>query len=184
MQIDLLAELRSAVARVRQPHLDRLVALGIAPTTIAAMGMSCIPFGICKITELPGGLYEPSPGEGCDWLIQGVYEEGAIVDLLAWRTSEPTDWRWRLGNGWALNADALLPSFDNPPLVVHDTLLDWWRSDCDGLVILNWASLEVRRLIMCDTIDARPATGRRIIKCLSRPLRLPRIIERRHLRVA
>ena len=183
MRTDLLAELRSAVARVEQRHLDRLQALGVEPPTIAAMGMAAPPFGVVRAVEMGNGLYEP--GEGPEHVALPVHADGALIDLVAFRTDRPSRWLLRSGIGWALGSDqARIPDWDHEPLPVWRNPLNWLIAAGTGLCILDWDAPELRNLLLVEAIEADRDIGRRLLDILSRPARLPRLVSRRAVRNA
>lgn len=144
-------EFASAVDRVRQPHLDRLRSLGVAPATVAAIGERHPSFGILTATAGANGLYEP--GEGPLFVAQPVYEAGLLVDLVAWRSTRPDRWWLRTGLGWLLNGDACLyGGWDGHELTLAGTPLDWLRSGARGAVVLDWESPELYQLRGFETI--------------------------------
>lgn len=176
--IDLEAELEAATANVRQPHLDRLRALGVAPGAIANIGAVHPPFGVVEAIAEPNGLYQP--GDGDLHVINPVYEGGALIDLVAWRSDHPARWYLRTGLGWMLNADACLyGGWDGHLLTLRSSPLDWLRGaengprDAGG-VILDWDAPELPSLRCFQRIDCADqwllATLRR---ALSKPQRLP-----------
>lgn len=139
--IGLDEEMWVAVGNVRQVHLDRIEALGVSRWTIASLGAVQPPLGIQRVRWLPEGLYEPDPdGEAaailpvCQWNALGLV---GVVDLIAWKTGMPSDWRWRVGHGWALG-DHLLD--DDLPVPVVATPLDWLKAGGDALCILDWSA--------------------------------------------
>jgi hypothetical protein len=139
--IDLDQEMWLAVGNVRQGHLDRIEALGVSKGAIAALGAVQPPLGVQRILWLPDGLYEPDPGGEaaailpvCEMNAFGLVE---VVDLVAWKTGEPSCWSWRIGQGWALG-DFLLD--DDLPVPVVATPLDWLKAAGDSLCILDWSA--------------------------------------------
>lgn len=182
-QIDLLVELQAAVARVRQPHLDRLQTLGVGGRTIAMMGHYFPPLGVVSAMETGNGLYEA--GEGTECVVMPVHADGALVDLVAFRTDRPSRWLLRTGIGWALGSDQVcVPDWDNEPLPIWRTPLDWLIAAGTGLCILDWDAPELRDLLLVEAIEADRDIGRRLLDILSRPARLPRLVSRRAVRNA
>ncbi len=179
MRNELGAELSSAVCRVNKTHIDWLLGLGVAKTAIARIGAVQPPFGIAQVEFLKGSFWQPCDGGGgVGAMIQPVYEGGSLVDLIAWRSLKPSDWHWRLGEAWALGADAAdgTPWHGFASLVVHATPLAWLASGGDGLVILNWSSPEVRRLNLFDELVCSDnLVADRLERLLSRPARVPRV---------
>src|SRR5690554_3957918 len=100
-QHQLINEIESACDNVRNAHLDRLQSLGVTSTTIATLGAVQVPFGVMGCDYLGGNLYQP--GGDVPHIVQPIYDDGALIDLIAWRTAEPQKWLWRTGAAWALN---------------------------------------------------------------------------------
>ncbi|PJG48323.1 hypothetical protein CAF53_08780 [Sphingobium sp. LB126] len=183
MRTDLSSELQSAAARVEQRHLDRLIALGISGGTIAEMGLRGPPFGMVRGVDVGAGLYEPGDGPEC--VVIPVHAEGTLIDLVAFRTDQPTRWRLRTGLGWALGADQIyVPSWDNEPLQLWRSPLDWLRNDGVGITVLDWDAPELRDLLMVESIAADNDVGNRLLDILARPTRLPKLIVRKAVRHA
>lgn len=184
---DLKAEFEAAVDRVRQSHLDRLQALNVTPAAIAHLNLSGPAFGVVNADPDRDGLYQP--GEGPLHLVMPVHEGGGLVDLVAWRSDDPTRWWLRTGLGWLLNADACIASrWDGDHLTLHATPLDWLRAGEGGAweaggVVLDFDAPDLRALRCFDTItcatDWLAATLRR---SLAKPARMPTIsiMEARH----
>lgn len=165
----------AAVADVRQPHLDRMVSVGIAPATIARVGSAHPPFGVLCGQVEASGLF--LPGDGQPHVVQPVIEHGALIDLVAWRVSTPARWGLVTGLGWLLNADWCFASrWDGERLPLHPSPLAWWQSGAEGGCVLDWDSPDLCWLRGFDPIDCSDdmlaATLRR---ALSKPVRLPRI---------
>ena len=173
---DLAAELEAAAGRVTQAHLDRLAALGIAPATIAGLGRHAISFGVAHIVGIEPGLY--APGDGAPHIVQPVFENWALVDLVAWQTTAPDRWLRRTGAGWALNADNadFIDRFGGPPVLLHATPLDWLRAGATGTVILDWSSPRIERLRWHEEVCCATAALAETLRCrLTEALRLPDI---------
>src|SRR5688572_15498032 len=94
---DIRAEAEAAIARVRQPHIDRLLALGVPREALATLGARQIPFGVCKVERIERGLYQP--GDGPLHVLSPVYAAGDVIDIVAWRSDQPMNWAWRTGLG-------------------------------------------------------------------------------------
>lgn len=185
----LVAEWQAAVASVRQPHLDRLRALGVSASAIATLNLSHPAFCVTEAIGEPNGLYQP--GGGALHVVSPVIESGALVDLVTWRSDQPERWYLRTGVGWLLNADACLTSrWDGHQLSLRATPLDWLRRGARGAwdaggVVLDWDAPDLSQLrcfdeITCDT-DWLAVTLRR---ALSRPSRLPAIVSAEARRAA
>ena len=180
--IDLHAEMGAAAARVRQEHLDRMLSLGVSGPAIATLGAVQIVFGISPATPEPSYFYQP--GDGPAHVIMPVQEEGELIDLVAWRSTNPARWLWRTGLGWALGTDYLLPRWDDGPVHLYATPLDWLAAAGEGMCILDWSAPEIRELAALDTIEADEMIGRKLLAILSKPARLPRVTYRKAARYA
>lgn len=162
--IGLSDEMFAAAGRIRQAHLDRIRALGVAPRTIAMMGRNFPPIGVVDAKAENNGLFQP--GDGPSHMCQPVFQGGTLVDIVAWRTLQPDRWWLRTGNGWALHADDLLmvERWSAAAPLLHASPLAWLRSEAVGSVILDWSAPEIaqlrnHRVIACsdrtvaDTLD-------------------------------
>ena len=167
-------EMDRAFTSVKQPHLDALRNLGIAPATIARLGVEQAPFGVLSGTIDPDSLFVP--GDGPARVIQPIMSGGVIIDLVAWRTLQPDAWSLRVGTGWCLGEDNL---FGDPakPVLMSATPLDWLRNGATGFCVLDWASPQIGVLRNVERIAAdRPELGKLLLHKLSRPERLPRLV--------
>lgn len=187
MDVDVRAELDSAAARVRQPHLNRLRALGVSIDTIAEMGAT-FPIGIGEAEDAGNGLYQP--GEGALHMILPIVEDGELVDLCAFRSNIPDRWLLRKGLGFALgledglspwlwyqpaDPEAKPPRFQvGKPLHIFSNPLEWLRAGRDGVCVLDWSAPEIRRLNGFERLTVSDATTARLLRAsLSRPVRIP-----------
>ena len=171
---ELSREIEGACSRVKQAHLDRIRALGVTSTTIATLGAVQAPFGVMDCEGIGGGIYQP--GGDCPHIIQPVYHDGVIIDIVAWRTTEPQNWLWRTGAAWALNTDAIASnSWQDKPLAIDATPLDWLRNGATGLCILNWDAPELRQLLRIKSITAEPHIARQLRGALMKPAYFPNI---------
>jgi len=178
--IDLGGEMQTAVARVEQRHLDWIMGNGASAMAIASLGATQEPFGIGCLEFVGTDYWQPHSGPAAiGAVIQPVYDGGDIIDLIAWRSLKPLDWRWRVGEGWALGTDCLQGSawlgFNS--ITVHATPLAWLVAGGEGLTILNWTSSSLYQLSQFDEIvcsDGKVAA--RLNNILSRPARVPSII--------
>ena len=181
---DIHAEAEAATFRVRKPHLDRLLALGVPARAIAELGARQIPFGVAHVERIERGLYQP--GEGPLHVLSPVYADGEVIDIVAWRSDAPANWAWRTGLGWALGTDELPQLREywpgDPPLQLHATPLDWLRAGGTGMCILDWEADELESLRGLNAIEADEWIAMRLHKTLSKPRRLPTIIKRKAVR--
>jgi hypothetical protein len=178
---DLEAELFSGADRVRQPHLDRLGALGVTPAAVAALNRDWPAFGVVEAEVGTDGLF--TPGGGLVHIVMPVVDGGALIDLVAWRSDNPLRWWLRTGLGWLLNADPCLASrWDAQHLTLHSSPLDWLRA-CDqgaweaGGVVLDFDAPDLAALRNYDTIVCSDERVTALLKrTLAKPSRLPAIL--------
>lgn len=179
---DLEAEMASAAARVRQEHMDRLISLGVPGSAIARLGAIQPVFGISAALPERSHIYQP--GDGPPHVVMPVMDVGSMIDLIAWRTTQPARWLWRKGLGWALGTDWLLPRWDDGPVRLFATPLEWLAGAGQGICILDWNAPEIREMAMLEAIEADELIGRRLLAVLSKPVRLPRMVYRKAVRRA
>jgi len=184
---DLLAEMGSAARDVRQVHLDRLRGLGVPISWLAdafwhepypeiGLGPAPLPpFGVSCCESVGGGLYQP--GEGPLHVLLPVVEDGALVDLCAFRSADPGNWLLRVGNGWALGMDLGLSPHLWGPVHVFSDPLDWLRGCGEGVAVLDWDSPEIRRQLdaVPEVVCSTPAVASVLTRALTRPVRIPKI---------
>jgi hypothetical protein len=188
--IDLEAEMSAAGRAVRQPHLDRLRALGVSNATMAAAGEAHWPFGVAHAEPAGDGLFQP--GVGALHVLLPVLEDGALVDVVAFRPASPHDWLLRTGNAFALglqrglgwwtwhspaDPDAVPPRHQvGRPVHLYSHPLDWLRGGCDGLAILDWDSPDIIQLNVLEQVTvSEPHIARLLTAALTRPARVPHI---------
>jgi hypothetical protein len=190
MSVNFLAELKQAAFAVRQAHLDRLRSLGISVAWLADCPV--FPFGIADCEPSGAGLYQPNPGAGAPHLILPVLENGALVDLVAFRSAYPDSWLLRTGNGFALGLEqgmepwmwyapadlsAKPPKHQvGKPTHIFSNPLDWLQGQGDGLCVLDWGSPEFYRLDALRAVTVTDnETAKLLTDALARPARLPAI---------
>ncbi len=183
--VDLESEVRGAVARVRDQHLAALINAGVPAAAIAELGAKQAPFGVGRVDFQRGRIYEPS-GEphAIGALIVPVYEDAILVDLIALRLLQPSLWKWRVGEAWALGADEIQrgTSWDGfTEVELHATPIEWLAAAGKGGCILNWAdTTRIRALSSFDRVIATdPRVIDRLEAILNRPARKPQIIVNR-----
>ena len=179
--IDFANEWVAATAAVRQAHLDALAAVGVTGRAIVAAGL----FGVAPATFGPsprGGFpgYWDLQADGRPAVVLPVLEGGALVDLVAWRTSAPEDWRLRTGHGLVLGRDAMLEAeVAGGSLRVFATPLEWLRAECKGAVVLDWTPAHVRQAF--PFFDRFLVSSKALGKRLDKAMRVPK---RYRIRVA
>ena len=179
---NLEAEMSAAASRVQQQHIDRLLALGVPGASLAELGASQPLFGISPALPEQSHFYQPSDGPA--HIVMPVMDMGDMIDLIAWRSTNPARWFWRTGLGWALGTDWLLPRWDDEPVRLFATPLDWLAGAGKGMCVLDWSAPEIREMAALEAIEADDMIGRKLLAILSKPVRLPRIVYRREARRA
>ncbi|NQV94379.1 MAG: hypothetical protein HQ482_04490 [Sphingomonadales bacterium] len=174
---ELSSEIELAVKAVQNRHLGRIKALGVDSSTIARLGAIQPPFGVMDCDDVGGGIFQP--GGDKTYIVQPVFDSDTMIDIVAWRTTEPQKWLWRTGAAWALNTDTIAAnSWQDEPLVIDATPLDWLRGGATGLCILNWDAPEIRTLLRVQSISAEALIARQLRGVLMKPLYFPEISAR------
>ena len=176
---DLSAAMFAAAGRVNQAALDHIEALGVSREAFAlltpVLNWPCV--GVLNAEPAGKGLF--AIGDGAPHVVQPVVTGGAIIDLCAWRSTHPDDWRLLRGVGWLLGADAVDYASEWPqdgPIAMHRRPLDWMAAGGDGFCVLDWSAPEIRTLAHLDAIDFPDAELRdALFAVLSKPPRLPRV---------
>lgn len=177
--MNLSSEFADACHAVCNAHLNRLRDLGVLPATIASYPER---FGLMGFGVLHGAINEHGyflPGSGPTHIVQPVSEGGNLVDMVAWRSTQPYRWGLLSGTGWALGADNLanFGTWANY-VVLHDSPLDWLRADCEGGCVIDWDAPEVEQLADWARIDASPRVANVLRPRLERPRQYPEIISK------
>ena len=95
-------------------------------------------FGVSRVRTYQDGSYEPAE-DGVGAIIIGVIEYDELVDLLAFRTTDPSRWWLRLGLAVYLGEEKVdYAAFMGTSLRLFSTPLSWLRAGCTGSVILDW----------------------------------------------
>lgn len=181
--IDLAAELQAATSNIRQPHIDRLVALGVSGRALATLGSLQLPFGALRVSVGPRGLFWPDP-DGLPAIVVpvieyvGPFRVPEAIDMIAFRTTDPARWWWRTGHGAMLGADLLRDPWPVGPLFVVSTPLAWIAAGGAAVCVLDWDCPDTELFplrhqpeLVCES----PRLAARLSRRLSRPQRLPRI---------
>lgn len=180
---ELSHEVELAVKAVQNRHLGRLQSLGVNAATIARLGALQPPFGVMHCENIGGGIFQP--GGDRTYIVQPVFDGDVLIDIVAWHTTQPQKWLWRTGAAWALNVDAIAKnSWQDEPLAVDATPLDWLRNGADGLCILNWDSPEIRTLLRVPSIVAEMSIFGQLRASLMKPLYFPTISVRAEVKYA
>lgn len=175
---DLEADTLAACANVRQPHIDRILALGVSPAALASLGTRQLPFGAMPIDTDDAGRWWPD-ADGFPAMVVPVRERGEDIDIVAFRTGAPARWWWRIGCAAMLGADLLdLTFLPGDRLHVVSTPIGWIAAAGEAVCILDWgcpdlelSPLRDRGELVCDS----PMLAARLRKRLAQPLRFPTI---------
>jgi hypothetical protein len=176
--MSLLDDCNRAMSNVRQAHIDHVLALGVSPEAIAGLGTRQMPFGVERIGTDDAGRWWPDP-EGKPAVVVPVIEWGELIDIVAFRSSQPARWWWRVGCGSILGADVMERSvWPGDKLLVVGTPLAWIAAEGQACCILDWglpdcevAPLRDQNELVCDTAILAARLRRR----LSQPRRVPPI---------
>ena len=181
IEVDLSVEMAAAWPQVKQEHLDSTQSSGVTSTALANVGKVQESFGIANVEFLAGNLYRPAIDlMSAAAMIQPVYDNGEVIDLIAWTAFKPHDWYWRTGNGWALGIDAIScggTKSDFKSIMIHTTPLKWLAAGGEGITILNWNAPEIQSLSAFDQLicfDHIVSTS--VAKILAQPFPVPQIV--------
>ena len=164
-------------------HFKMLESLGVDRGFACDLWRNGYGFGVQHCRDAGGGFYEPD--EGPLHLILPVYEDGALVDLCAFRSANPDGWLLRTGNGWAQGLERGLEPHSWEPALLWSTPLDWLRAGGRGLCVLDWGAGEVRLLRELPAIICQnPILESRLRSALSKPPRLPTISSQKGVALA
>lgn len=175
---NLSAEMVDASRSLSLLHLKRLEALGVPWSYVCDLsGEGAL--GVLLAKEGEDETFYPH-ADGLPHLILPVVENGALVDLLAFRSSDPGRWFLRCGLGTALGLEGGLEPFawllPHEAVPVHKTPLDWLKAGRVGLCVVDWSTPDLGQLcsiphLACsDDLLAAWLTA-----ALTRPTHLPKI---------
>lgn len=142
---DLAAEFYAAFENVHGGIAERMRFLGIPVDEDRPR------VGVARVVTREDGTFEPHPDGALHLIIaEGIPEPNLgwreIVDLIALRTDDPTQWWLRRDIVDLLGSDEIdRAAFAGLPLVLLPSPLDWLRAGCVGAVIVNW-SLDPRSI--------------------------------------
>ena len=176
MRPDLDQELAVAGAATTLLHFKHLVALGVPRATLAAQRVDSWGWGVVNAIDVGDGLY--CPGDGPLHLVLPVWDDGELIDLVAFRSGNSADWHLRTGLGLALGLERGWEGYhwdDEVELTL--TPLDWLRNGAAGLCIVDWDAPDISMLaslprIACPTWES----AAQLRRALTRPQPLPPII--------
>ena len=172
---DLETELTDAGAASTLLHFKHLVGLGVPRETIASLRRDNWGWGVVKAADVGEGLY--SPGDGLLHLLLPVFNDGDLIDLVAFRSGKAADWKLRTGLGFALGLERGWECHHwRDEVELSLTPLDWLRNGADSLCILDWDAPDITMLaslprIACPNREAAAQLSR----ALTRPQTLPPI---------
>lgn len=175
MTVDLTAELRSAGRASTLLHFMQLVGLGVPRATVAELRREDWGWGITRAFDVGDGLY--CPGDGPLHLVLPVFDDGDLIDLVAFRSGNPVNWKLRTGLGLALGLErGWEPYHWQDQVTLSLTPLDWLRNGGKGLCIVDWDAPDITMLaslprIVCPTRES----ASQLRQALTRPQPLPPI---------
>lgn len=183
-RLDLQREMSAARNSIRVIHLRALERLGVERGLFCDMAASEFGLGVAFVTAGDEGLYHPGGDEL--HLILPIVEDGALVDLCAFRSADPTRWLLRSGLGWALGLDRGLERhtwlLDGEAVALAMSPLEWLRQGATGLCVTDWSAPEVTYLrgvprLVCSTDKLASHLRAALIK----PVNIPEILVRESL---
>jgi len=184
---DLCAEMHAACEQVSSLHLRRLRSLGVSWETIGSLGAAHLGLGVVQAVEHPSekGLY-CLDADGPPMICLPVYDSGDLIDLVAFRSSDPDNWLLRTGLGWCLGLERGLEAHTwGDPVHLARTPLEWIQGGAEGLALLDWSAPEVHYLTGVPHLVCSDATQAGMLrKALSRPVRFPTISIQQEARLA
>lgn len=139
IDIDLPAELVAALDGRTESVVDWLHQHGVADSTMHEWPG---PVGVSLIeVSTKSGTYQPTE-HGEPAIVHPVHDDGPysdIIDVVAWRPSEPARWWLRTGAAIMLGEHAVRHAYVyERPLSIHRTPLRWLAAYGNGAVILDW----------------------------------------------
>ena len=174
--INLSNEMRAAGRASTLLHFKHLLGLGVPRATVAELRRDDWGWGVANAVDVGDGLY--CPGDGPLHLVLPVWDDGELIDLVAFRSGNPGDWKLRTGQGLALGLEHGWERHhwdDEVQLTL--TPLDWLRNGAAGLCIVDWDAPDISMLaslprIICPTRES----AAQLRQALTRPQPLPPII--------
>lgn len=164
---ELTAEMELYTAQIDQLALEHLFQMGLTSSALASVGQTIPPIGLLGLQQ--------------KFFVQPVLSGGDIVDLIAWHAMDPWLCWSRTGLTCFLGEDSLQYRDPAEHLILHCTPFEWLCGGGAGICILKWESPCVRRLLSVEVIEAaHPLLGKRLLRSLSIPPRLPKFVCSRH----
>jgi hypothetical protein len=187
---ELAREMRNASAAMTRADIRELAGHGVNPLDIEGAGL----VGIARISLTRDcGLYEldetgalafitpvlvedpRTPESRCP---EGFVRFGNLVDLLSWDPQAPGQWALRTGAATWLGC--VPPQYLDPePIRAWRGVLNWFRADCTGIVVLNPDPAITYSLLMsfpAGLVVEDEAHARDLQQILERPWPVPPII--------
>ena len=107
----------------------------------ATAEVACGGVFICPVVAVPPRSFKIVEDGSEAVVVEALAEDGVtILDLVTWRPSQPDRWRTLLGVAPALGMAAAVNAgtyFDDLPLQLFRTPLEWLQARCDGAVLLD-----------------------------------------------
>jgi hypothetical protein len=188
---ELEAERRQSLANFRREHMDELIRCGVPVSLIAdhlMVGVELIGLTAdgCYYPDADGELAFVSPIR-CQYPVTPQPTDpwsfvrcGDLIDLLAWDPAAD-DWALRTGNAAWLGCSEVqdYPELVKPgPTRLWRTPREWFRFNCNGLVILSPHRGERYRILsqLHGDIEVEDAAHKRLMdKILKHPWPAPRV---------
>lgn len=187
---DLIAEMSAAVGTRTEGDTEELAQHGVPLWAVCLWQL----VGVARISRVvDADVYEPDPRSGA-WVFltpvlvqdpanpesqspEAYVRLGSIIDIVAWDPQTPRRWARRAGLADWLGL--VEPQYLDPePTRIWRSVLNWFRADCSGLVVLNQNPIATYSLLMGfqGGIDAEdPAHAAELKRALERPWPIPRI---------
>jgi hypothetical protein len=135
--INLIAEYVAAVENMTAADLESLEANGCRPEIASGLLLDLPPIGKLRATIYRDGSWQPSD-LGRPHYICAVLD-GDLIDLIAWKPSNPSMTFSRTGVSSLLNPEAVFQAYlAREPVFVFTDTLEWLRGDCNGIVPLRF----------------------------------------------
>lgn len=175
MSADVHAEMHAAGLASNIMHFRHLRALGVPLKAVAELRQHHWGWGVVRAVDGEAGLY--LPGDGPLHLVLPVYEDGHLIDLVAFRSSEPGNWKLRTGLGLALGLErGWEPHRWEPQVELSNTPLDWLRNGTRGLCVVDWDAPELDMISTFPRLVCTDAsTAAHMRHALTRQWQLPEI---------
>lgn len=181
-------ELAGLAARMSWAQLARVGDLGV-PGPFLAQLTGAGDIAVARVSLAHRGAFFEVPGPDARLLLAVRDASGVLVDVVAFRTSDPDDWALRVGLGAVLGAVAL-EDVERRVCVdgyarmrVFGTPLAWLQGGGAGVCVLDWkvGLSDLTALGETVTLECDRGAGERL-EALLRRGNLPRVKEVGNLR--